>query len=46
MYGQGNLEPDDADVSESPKDLDVSLNPAFSRASESHGRGGDKRGGR
>ena len=29
MYGQGNLEPDDADVSESPKDLDVSLNPAL-----------------
>ena len=28
-YGQGNLEPDDADVSESPKDLDISLNPAL-----------------
>lgn len=28
-YRQGNLEPDDADVSESPKDLDVSSNPAL-----------------
>ena len=23
MYGQGNLEPGDADVSESPRDLDI-----------------------
>lgn len=29
IHGQDNLESDDTDVSESPKDLDFSLNPAL-----------------
>ena len=42
----GYLEPDDADVSESPKDLDVSSNPALAELLSPMEGEGDKRGGR